>query len=287
MTQHLISATGLSALHRDADVVVFDTRHDLANPEAGRAAFLAGHIPGSLHLHLDDDLSGPRVRGVSAGGQAHDGGRHPLPSPDRLRERLEALGVSDRTRIVAVDAQGGMFAARLWWLARWLGHADVVVLDGGLPAWAAAGLPLERGPARPATRGVLSPRPPLGRVVDIDMVVANLAGGALRLVDARAPDRFRGENETIDPVGGHIPGAGNRFFRDNLRPDGAFKPADELAREWSAQLADPKASVLYCGSGVTACHNLLALEIAGLGGAALYGGSWSEWVSDETRPIAR
>ena len=286
--RQLISAVELAAIAGDADVVVFDTRHDLADPGAGRLAFDRGHIPGSLHLHLDHDLSGARSRRVSAGGQEVDGGRHPLPSAELLRDRLETLGVGDRTRIVAVDAHGGMFAARLWWLARWLGHANVAVLDGGLPAWTAAGLPLETGPGRPvAERGVLSSRPSLSRSVDIDAVVANLANGALRLVDARAPDRFRGENETLDPVGGHIPGAGNRFFRDNLRPDGAFKPGDELALEWARHVADPAGTVLYCGSGVTACHNLLALEIAGLGGAGLYGGSWSEWVSDGSRPVER
>ncbi len=285
MTHPLLSVPELQALLDDPDLVVVDTRHDLADPAAGRIAFEQGHIPGARHAHLDDDLSGPRRPRRSGAGQEHDGGRHPLPDPQALRGRLETLGIGERTRLVAVDAQGGMFAARLWWLARWLGHADVAVLDGGLQAWQAAGLALEQGAAAPATRGTLPERPPLVRLAGIDDVVARLGDSTRPLIDARAPDRFRGENETLDPVGGHIPGARNRFFRDNLGPDGRFRSAQELAQAWSPLVGDPARAVLYCGSGVTACHNLLALEVAGLAGASLYAGSWSDWVSAPSRPV--
>lgn len=287
MPNTLITVAELAAHLQDPSWVVLDLRHDLAAPQAGRAAFEQGHIPGSQHVDLDTDLSGPRQERTSRGGQRHDGGRHPLPSPEALRLRLQRLGVSDTTQVVAVDAQGGMFAARLWWLLRWIGHGHVAVLDGGLPAWQAAGHALESGPGTARRLGQLTHRPSLTRLADIDTVFANLQTQALQVVDARSPERFRGENETLDPVGGHIPGASNRFFRDNLAADGRFKGADELRAEWSPLVADPLHTVLQCGSGVTACHNLLALEVAGLGGAALYAGSWSDWVSDPSRPVAK
>ncbi|TAK77007.1 MAG: sulfurtransferase [Aquabacterium sp.] len=287
MPNTLITVADLAAHLQDPSWLVLDLRHDLADPQAGRAAFEQGHIPGSQHVNLDTDLSGARRERTSPGGQRHDGGRHPLPSPEALRLRLQQLGVGDGTQVVAADAQGGMYAARLWWLLRWIGHAQVAVLDGGVPAWQAAGHELETGEGTPRKLGQLTHRPSLTRLADIDTVFANLQTQALQVVDARAPDRFRGENETLDPVGGHIPGAVNRFFRDNLAADGRFKSADELRAEWSPIVADPAQAVMQCGSGVTACHNLLALEVAGLGGAALYAGSWSDWVSDPSRPVAK
>ena len=178
-----------------------------------------------------------------------------------------------------------MFAARLWWMLRWVGHEKVAVLDGGLPAWLASGMWLSTE-ASPRVLGTLTDRPSLVATVTANDLLANLSNEKLTVVDARAPDRFRGENETIDPVGGHIPGAKNRFFKENLQADGNFKSAEQLRQEFSAVLADPAQAVMQCGSGVTACHNLLALEIAGLQGAALYPGSWSEWCADPARPVA-
>jgi thiosulfate/3-mercaptopyruvate sulfurtransferase len=272
----LISAADL-AQQRQANWVVLDCRHDLTNPQAGRTAYDAGHIPGALFAALDDDLADHA--------RAADGsfrGRHPLPTIDAFIATLRRWGVNDDSQVVAYDAQGGMFAARLWWMLRWAGHEAVAVLDGGLPAWTALGLPLATDASSPAP-GNLTQRPALVRTVGAGEI---LVQPQLKVLDARAPDRFRGENETLDPVGGHIPGAANRFFKDNLLPDGRFKPAGQLRSELSALVADPASAVMQCGSGVTACHNLLALEVAGLPGAALYPGSWSEWCSDPSRPVA-
>jgi thiosulfate/3-mercaptopyruvate sulfurtransferase len=202
---------------------------------------------------------------------------------------MRELGLDGRTQVVACDAHGGMFAARLWWLLRWLGHVAVAVLDGGLPAWIGAGG--EVTDAIPAARGKGSflERPALVPTVSVERILAGLDTGTLLVVDARSPDRFRGENETLDPVGGHIPGAENRSFRENLEADQRFKSPEVLRREFEALLRGRPVgeSVMQCGSGVTACHNLLAMEVAGLPGAALYPGSWSEWCSDPGRPVAR
>jgi thiosulfate/3-mercaptopyruvate sulfurtransferase len=274
----LISADALAGRLGDDALVVIDCRHDLARPDAGEAAWAGSHIPGALFMHLDRDLSS-----VKTGSN----GRHPLPSPAAFTALLGRCGITPRHSVVAYDDAGGMFAARLWWMLRWVGHADAAVLDGGLAAWKAAGGALDQSVrSRPATR---YPEGAVDSTVDADALLANLDGGALLVVDARAPDRFRGENETLDPVGGHIPGAVNRFFKLNLTDDGHFKPADVLRAEWCAiaKARDPATLVMQCGSGVTACHNLLALELAGLSGARLYPGSWSEWCSDPARPVAR
>jgi len=276
----LISAANLNERLNAADgnVLLFDCRFDLADPAAGEAAYAAGHLPGAHYLHLDRDLSGPKT-GAN--------GRHPLPERAALVATLAARGLNEGQQVVAYDAQGGMFAARLWWLLRWLGHDAVALLDGGLPAWQAAGLPLTQS-VPPATHGNFAAHAPLQVTVDAHAVERNLATHELTLIDARAADRYRGENETIDPVGGHIPGALNRFFKDNLTADGRFKAAHTLRDEFGALLGDttPEHVVLQCGSGVTACHNALAMEIAGLHGAALYPGSWSEWCADASRPVA-
>lgn len=282
----LITAAELQPHVHEAHWRIVDVRHDLADPGAGARAFAAGHLPGASFLSLDDDLSGPPVWQDSPAGLRHNGGRHPLPDRAALRRRLAALGISDDTQVVAYDAHGGMFAARLWWLLRWLGHERVAVLDGGLPAWQAVGGALSTDVPTPSPAPPLSERPSLVNLVDIDTVHANLSARTRQVVDARAPDRFRGENETLDPVGGHIPGALNRFFKDNLQPDGRFKPVAQLRAEWSALLPDPAGAVMQCGSGVTACHNLLALAHAGLPAAGLYAGSWSDWVSAPGRPVA-
>jgi len=274
----LISASDLAQHAFQADWVVLDCRHDLAQPDAGRAAYDAGHIPNAQFASLDQDLADHA--------RAADGrfrGRHPLPDIDVFIETLRRWGVNDNSQVVAYDAQGGMFAARLWWMLRWAGHQAVAVLDGGLPAWAAHGMWLSTEPvSRP--RGTIQRREPLASTVSADDI---LAQPQLMVLDARAPDRFRGENETLDPVGGHIPGAKNRFFKDNLQADGRFKPAAQLREELGALVTAPSSAVMQCGSGVTACHNLLALEVAGLPGAALYPGSWSEWCADPARPVAK
>lgn len=278
----LISAAELAQhlAQPDHNWVVLDCRHDLANPDFGRSAYAAGHLPHAQFAHLDNDLSGPKI---SPDGQFR--GRHPLPERETFVQTLRSWGIDNDTQVVAYDASGGMFAARLWWMLRWVGHEAVAVLDGGLPAWLEAGHALTTAVPAPR-RGTLTERAALTASVDAEAVLANLAQPVRTVLDARAPDRFRGENETLDPVGGHIPGARNRFFRDNLQADGRFKPATELHAEFAALIDTAQATIAQCGSGVTACHNLLAMEISGLPGAALYPGSWSEWCADPRRPVA-
>lgn len=277
--QTLVEAPALATRLGAPSLVVFDCRHDLAKPEYGRAAYAAGRIPYARFLHLDEDLSSAKT--------GHNG-RHPLPDADTFVALMRRHGVSDSTQVVAYDDAGGMYAARLWWMLRWIGHDAVAVLNGGFAAWRNAALPLSTDPLLPTPEGRLTRRAGAG-TVDASALVATLGAADLQIVDARAPDRFRGENETLDPVGGHIPGAVNRFFRDNLAADGRFKPAEQLAGEWRAVIGalNPEQIVCQCGSGVTACHNLLALEVAGLRGARLYPGSWSEWCADPARPVAQ
>ncbi|HTH44049.1 MAG TPA: sulfurtransferase [Oxalicibacterium sp.] len=277
----LISATELAAHINEPEWVVLDCRHDLSNPEFGRAAYAGGHLPHAQFAHLDTDLADHKSENKGA-----FRGRHPLPQRDVFIATLRRWGINDDTQVIAYDAHGGIFAARLWWMLRWAGHDAVAVLDGGLPAWTAQGLPLSTEVPTPVA-GTLADRPSLVTEVGADDLLRNLESGQRVVVDARAPDRFRGENETLDPVGGHIPGAKNRFFKNNLGVDGRFKPAEQLRTDFSQLIADPKQAVMQCGSGVTACHNLLAMEVAGLSGAALYPGSWSEWCADPSRPVAR
>lgn len=261
----------------DLDWAVFDCRHDLAAPERGRSEYAQSHIPGARFLHLDEDLSAPKTG---------RNGRHPLPDPEKLARTLGEAGVDSRKQVVAYDAQGGMAAARLWWLLRWLGHLPVAVLDGGWNQWIAEGRPQTSD--LPSPRSTQFPAKPKEILLNADSVRSRLGDAAMVLLDARAPDRFRGQNETIDPVGGRIPGARNRFYRDNLDAGGRFKSPELLKAEFGAILGatDPREVVNYCGSGVSACHNLLAMEVAGLRGARLYPGSWSEWSADPDRPVA-
>jgi len=276
----LISASELSSRIADPNWVIVDCRHDLVNLSAGREDYAAGHLPNAVFADMETELSGEK-RGADGAFR----GRHPLPEREALTGILRGWGVNDDTQVVAYDAHGGMFAARLWWLLRWLGHEAVAVLDGGMAAWQAQGLPLSAGtPAKP--RGTLIARAPLVSTVSASDVLKHVGDGQRTIVDARSADRFRGENETIDPVGGRIPGAKNRFFKDNLAADGRFKDAAQLKADFAALFGDPSKAIMQCGSGVTACHNLLALEIAGLRGAALYPGSWSEWCADPSRPVA-
>jgi thiosulfate/3-mercaptopyruvate sulfurtransferase len=270
-----------------SDWAVLDCRFDLARPEWGASAYAAGHVPSALYVHLDRDLSGS----LSA-----DSGRHPLPAPERLAEKFGRWGIDERVQVVAYDQGNGAYAARLWWLLRWAGHGRVAVLNGGFSAWQQAGLPVDTTPpdrlpreftVRPRWRDVVS-------TAELERIVktGELQGRSV-LVDARAADRFAGENETIDPVAGHIPGARNHPFARNVDGQGRLLPAQELRARWETTLgadARPEAMgrlIAMCGSGVTACHNLLALEIAGLPGARLYAGSWSEWIRDPSRPVER
>ncbi len=276
----LIAAAELRAM-RPA-VVIFDCRFDLANPAAGRAAYLGGHVPGAHYADLNADLAAP----VGAAS-----GRHPLPSPAALARFLANHGVREDTQVVAYDEANGAFAARLWWLLRWLGHDAVAVLDGGLEAWVASGGELETGARDPSGRvpiPAFSVRLRARLALTTAQVQAALRDPERLLIDARAPDRYAGRTEPLDPVAGHVPGAVNQPFTDNLDPKARFLPAAELKSHWLARLGEaaPENAIMMCGSGVTACHNLLAMEIAGLPGATLYGGSWSEWIRDPSRPIA-
>jgi thiosulfate/3-mercaptopyruvate sulfurtransferase len=276
----LLDAATLRAHLHDPDWIVFDVRHDLLLPRAGIAAWRTGHIPGALFLPLDEALSGART--------GHNG-RHPLPDAHVLAGILAGLGVKACSQVVVYDDAGSMFAARLWWLLRWLGHEAVAVLDGGVAAWKDAGGDLEEDAPAPRVRGDLVAKESLMPTVSAEQILASLGGRSLLVVDARSPERFRGEGESLDPVGGHIPGACNRFFRENLVDGERFKAPEALRAEFERVLEGRSVAeaVMQCGSGVTACHNLLALEVAGLSGAALYPGSWSEWCVDPRRPVER
>ena len=273
----LVDVETLRAHLDDPNWLVVDVRHQLSDTGYGEHAYAAGHVPGAVFLHCDRDLSG-----AMSGGN----GRHPLPDPERLAQRLGDIGIGALTQVVVYDDAQGMIAGRLWWLLRWLGHDAVALLDGGLPAWQAAGGTLT------SVVPTLLPRAFVTRPQDLsvnaDYVLERLETPHMRLVDARGADRFRGENETIDPVAGHIPGAVNRCFKDNLLPDGRFKTAARLRAEWLAVLAGspPDLVVHQCGSGVSACLNMVAMEVAGLPGSRLYAGSWSEWCADPGRPVA-
>jgi thiosulfate/3-mercaptopyruvate sulfurtransferase len=274
----LIDAPTLATLLGGDDLALFDCRFELGNTGWGESEYSLAHLSGASYLHLDRDLSGP----VSA-----NTGRHPLPDPQVFARRLGALGVGSRCQLIAYDQGNGAHAARLWWLARWIGLRHVAVLDGGIAAWRAAGLPLVAATPSPTPQE-------LAVRVAVDAWVGSEAVDQLRqkpghlLIDARGAERFAGRNETIDPVAGHVPGARNHPFPGNLGFDGRFLDAAQLRQRWSVILGSlpPSAVIAMCGSGVTACHNLLALEHAGLGGGRLYAGSWSEWIRDSSRPIA-
>ena len=280
----LITAVQLQSLMASgAPLMVFDCSFDLMQAQAGDQQFLERRIVGAVRANLDRHLS-------ALPGQARcSGGRHPLPTPQDCAAWLASAGFDHTMQAVVYDRQGTTFCARLWWMLKWLGHDAVAVLDGGLPAWQAIGGALSAGQATPLAPGQFVAKTPLATLVTSAQVLTALGSGTQTVLDARAGPRYRGEVEPLDPVAGHIPGALNRPFGDNFQPDGRFKDKQTLHAEFSRLLGtrDPSGVVHQCGSGVTATPNLLAMELAGLGTSALYAGSWSEWCSDTTRPVAR
>ena len=274
----LVTTEELARHLDDPDWIVIDTRHDLTKPEVGPRAYAEGHIPGACFMHVDHDLAAHKTG---------KNGRHPLPDLETFAAKLRERGVGSGKQVVVYDDLGGNYAVRLWWMLRWLGHDKVALLDGGWPLWVKEGRPVSKE-VPPPRKGTFVPRPHLGDVVDAHFVQRFAESHAMKLVDARAAERFTGKQEVIDPVAGHIPGAVNRFWKDNLEADGRFKAAAKLRPEFEALLAGlaPTQVVHMCGSGVTACHNIFAMELAGMPGSKLYPGSWSEWVADASRPVA-
>jgi thiosulfate/3-mercaptopyruvate sulfurtransferase len=273
----LVDAATLRAHLGDASWIVLDCRHALADFSHGRRLYDEAHLPGAFFADTERDLSGEKT-GYN--------GRHPLPDPERFAAFLRALGASDATQIVAYDGGGEMFAARLWFMCRWIGHDAAAVLDGGYAAWKAAGYRVTAEPPVPRAPGTLAVRLRPSLTVDAAFLQAHLGEHSTQIVDARSADRFAGENETIDPAGGHIPGARNRPYAANFASSGCWKAPEDLCVEFAA-LGAPEQVVHQCGSGISAAVNLLAMEIAGLSGSRLYPGSWSEWVSDPSRPVER
>lgn len=277
----LIDAATLNAHLEDAALVVVDCRFDLADTGRGERDYGLSHIPGAFYAHLDRDLSSPITP---------DSGRHPLPVVDRLVDWLGRLGIGRETQVVAYDDSGGTMAVRLWWLLRWLGHDRVAVLDGGWQQWLAGGHPQQAQVNAPGASARFGGRPDWSQVVTSEVIAEQLETGTgdLGVMDARSAERYRGDQEPIDPVAGHIPGAFNLPLSGNLAADGRFLAAEELRARYLHAIGNrhPDSIAAMCGSGVTACHNLLAMEIAGLHGGRLYAGSWSEWIRDPDRPVA-
>jgi thiosulfate/3-mercaptopyruvate sulfurtransferase len=278
----LIESPELAAHTGDTNWAVLDCRFDLARPEWGASAYAEGHVPNAIYAHLDRDLSSP-VTSTS--------GRHPLPLAEALVATLGRWGIDENVQVVAYDQGNGVYAARLWWLLRWVGHTRVAVLNGGFAAWQHAGLLEIKQPGVRQPRRFTPDRALTGVISTVELeklrAARQLATGQRSLIDARSADRFAGQNETIDPVAGHVPGANNHPFAHNLDAQGRFLPAHVLRSKWLETLRGqaPTQAIAMCGSGVTACHNLLALEVAGLPGALLYAGSWSEWIRDAARPV--
>ena len=278
MRKTIVSCAELAAHLTDPDCIILDCQHDLINHAFGRDSYAREHIPGAHFVSMEDDMAG-----VKTGRN----GRHPLPTPAALEAVFSRLGVAAGRQVVAYDSSQNNYAGRVWWTLRWLGHMGVAVLDGGLGKWKADGHALSTlvPAAHPA---VFSSRPDDSRKVDATAILANIGKPGMKVIDARAAERYSGASETIDPVAGHIPGALLRFWKENVNPDGTYKSAATLKAEFTQLLGDtPPAQVVHqCGSGVSACNNLIAMELAGLGGARLYVGSWSEWCADPTRPVA-
>lgn len=279
--QTLISVEELKILMRDqaSNIVILDASHDLFDATLGRRNYEAGHLPDARFVSLDTDMGGQK-NGTN--------GRHPLPEREHAVDVLRGLGVNDDTQVIVYDQCEGMHAARVWWTLNWLGHRDVAVLDGGLKAWQRHGGDVETDMPPPAAKGNFSDRGEGMPVVSYEDVLRNIDTEERLVVDARAEDRFAGQNETLDPIGGHIPGAVNHFYKHNLNPDGTFKTVEQLTAQFQSLIGQRRAQflIMQCGSGVSACHNLLALQMIGLGTAPLYVGSWSEWCSRDGAPIA-
>ncbi len=283
MLTTLISAGELQQLMASgAPLRVYDCSFELMKPEAGAAQYLEEHIPGSVYVHLDHHLSD------KLGADRASGGRHPLPSRETFARHMASLGLSNGMQVVVLDRQGANYCGRLWWMLKWCGHEAVAVLDGGLAAWKAAGGAVEGGPSPQLEPGHFEPGTAAATTASTQSIVQSLGRSSQTLIDARASARFRGETEPLDPVAGHIPGALNRPFAENIGPDGHFKPAAQLRAEFERLLAgrDPASVVHHCGSGVSAIPNLLAMEVAGLGRTTLYPGSWSEWCNTPGSPCA-
>ncbi|MDV2115791.1 sulfurtransferase [Alcaligenes faecalis] len=278
----MISAEQVQVNLNNSEWLILDVRHDLADHQAGRRAYEQGHIPGAVFLDHEVDLAAPKT-GLN--------GRHPLPSRQALAQLLQQNGLRDGMQVVVYDAQGSLFASHMWWMLRWLGHPQVAILDGGWQAWQQLGGVEESGPAKPtpsvAELSVLEQA--AMPTVQTDQVLKNLSKPIFTVLDARAAERYRGDVEPMDPVAGHIPDALNRSHLNNLGEQGRFKPAEQLRQEFQDLLGTISAEMVVhqCGSGITACHNLFAMELAGLPGSSIYPGSWSEWVSDASRPVAR
>lgn len=278
--QTIISSATLADNLENPSWVVIDCRFRLNDKEFGRQAYANGHIPGAFYAHLDENLSGKVIPGHT--------GRHPLPEPEVLAALFSSWGIAPDVQVVGYDDMGGAMAARLWWLLRWLGHPAVAILDGGIPQWEREGRPLSK--VVPAGRNAtFVPRPQNTLIADAAAVAQMCVDPHYVVVDSRAPERYRGEVEPIDPIAGHIPGAVNLPHTSNIGTDGRFLPPDTIRENFIRVMEgrDAPHCTFYCGSGVTAAHNLLAMEYAGLHGGKLYPGSWSEWITDPDRPIAR
>ncbi|MBV8067199.1 MAG: sulfurtransferase [Candidatus Eremiobacteraeota bacterium] len=272
----IVTAEQLHERLNDRNLVIFDCRHSLADFSLGRHLYDESHIPGAFFADVESDLAGTKT-GAN--------GRHPLPDPESFARFLRARGANDDSQIVAYDGGADMFAARFWFLSRWIGHDAVAILDGGFAAWNERGFPVTAAPHRPAREGSLAVRLHPEYLVDARYVLDHLRSPDMQLIDARAKERFSGETEPIDRVAGHIPGARQRWFKENFRPDGTLKSSEELRAEFEREGFDPARTVHQCGSGVSAAVAHLAMQHAGLVGSRIYNGSWSEWVADPSRPV--
>jgi len=274
-----ITVAELDGHLNDQDWIIVDSRFKLSNPDQGQMDYESAHIPGAVYADLDKHLTGPIIKGVT--------GRHPLPGVEKVSEVFSSFGINSRVQVVAYDDQWGALAAgRVWWLLRWLGHEAVAVLDGGWQEWVKKGLPVRSGNEVPKPRK-FTPHPRNDLIVSINELEKILTDPQFRVLDVRAADRYRGENETIDPVPGHIPGAISAPYAGNLNPNGTFRSSESLATRYKRIISGVPINhvVCYCGSGVTATHDILAMMIAGLGEARLYAGSYSEWITDPKRPV--
>jgi thiosulfate/3-mercaptopyruvate sulfurtransferase len=275
----LISTDVLASYLDNSSWLIADCRYNLKDEQWGHAQYLASHIPGAVFVSLAHDLAGPRTG---------SNGRHPLPAPDAMGATFGRLGIGDHIQVIAYDQDAGAYASRLWWMLRYMGHDAVAVLDGGFAKWMREGRPV-RGGEEKRSADVFTPALRREMRLTVDDVMAHLGDPSVLLVDARSPERFEGQPDPLDNVPGHIPGARNRSYRHNISQEGTMRPAGELKAEFERVIGErsPSEAVMYCGSGVTACHNLLAMEHAGLQGARLFAGSWSEWEADPKRPVEK